>query len=120
MRKEQSTNTLNAKKLINDCGMAIAMTIIGGRWKPAILYYLTEGRMRYSALLQAIPGISERMLVQQLKELEKYGIVKRIAYAEVPPRVEYALTEDGVILAPLMRQISAWGETQRDKMVAFR
>ncbi|PUZ22764.1 transcriptional regulator [Chitinophaga parva] len=120
MRKTQSTNSLNATTIIENCGMAISMTIFGGRWKPAILFYLSEGRMRYGALRAAIPGISERMLIQQLKELEKYDIVRRIAYPEVPPRVEYELTDNGLTLVPLMKAMSAWGESQRENMARFR
>lgn len=116
MRKENSTNTLNARELYETCGMAIALRILGGRWKPGIIWHLAQGRMRYSQLKALIPNISERMLVQQLKELEKYGFVERFAFPEVPPRVEYALTEEGKTLIPIVQSLAEWGNSQRDKL----
>ncbi|PSL36119.1 HxlR family transcriptional regulator [Chitinophaga ginsengisoli] len=116
MRKENSSNALNAKELYETCGMAIAVRILGGRWKPGIIWHLGNGRIRYGHLKSLIPNISERMLVQQLKELEKYGFVERFAFPEVPPRVEYALTEEGKTLLPIVRSLAAWGDTQRDKI----
>jgi DNA-binding HxlR family transcriptional regulator len=116
MRKETSTNTLNAKELYETCGMAIAVRILGGRWKPGIIWHLGNNRIRYGQLKALIPNISERMLVQQLKELEKYGFVERFAFPEVPPRVEYALTEEGKTLLPIVRSLAEWGNTQREKI----
>src|SRR5438876_309927 len=113
MRKENSTNTLNKKKIEENCGMAYALTVIGGRWKPAILWRLMTGKMRYSELKNAIPAVSERILVMQLRELEKDGLVERIVYAEVPPRVEYQLTREGLSMKPMLRSISDWGNMQK-------
>lgn len=84
MRKNTSTNALNEKHIIDTCGMAVALKVIGGRWKPAILCRLVNGTMRYSELKKSIEGISERMLVAQLRELEQEGILRRLVYAEVP------------------------------------
>src|SRR5689334_22697995 len=100
MRKETSTNTMNKRRIENNCGMSYTLTAIGGRWKPAILWRLIHGKMRYSDLRNSIPEVTDRMLVLQLRELEKDGLIKRIVYAEVPPRVEYELTEKGVSLKP--------------------
>jgi DNA-binding HxlR family transcriptional regulator len=72
--------------------------------------------MRYSQLKAGIPKISERMLIQQLKDLEKYGFVERFVFPEVPPRVEYALTEEGKTLIPIVRSLAEWGDSQRDKL----
>jgi len=116
MRKETSTNTLNAKELYETCGMAIAVRILGGRWKPGIIWHLGHNRVRYSQLKALIPNISERMLVQQLKELEKYGFVERFAFPEVPPRVEYALSEEGKTLLPIVQSLADWGNAQREKI----
>ncbi|WP_149698461.1 helix-turn-helix domain-containing protein [Chitinophaga sp. CF418] len=116
MRKATSTNALNATELYETCGMAIALRILGGRWKPGIIWHLGHRRMRYSELKALIPNISERMLVQQLKELEKHGFVERFVFPEVPPRVEYALTEEGKTLVPIVRSLAAWGNTQREKI----
>jgi DNA-binding HxlR family transcriptional regulator len=116
MRKANSTNTINAIEIYETCGMAIALRILGGRWKPPIIWLLAQQRMRYSQLKAGIPKISERMLIQQLKDLEKYGFVERFVFPEVPPRVEYALTEEGKTLIPIVRSLAEWGDSQRDKL----
>lgn len=113
MRKESSTNALNKKKIEVSCGMSYTLMAIGGRWKPAILFRLVRGKMRYTELRNAIPDVTERILVLQLKELEKDGLIKRMAYAEVPPRVEYELTDKGRSLEPVLQQLSDWGEEHR-------
>lgn len=109
MRKQNSTNALNEKRIIDSCGMALALQVIGGRWKPTILCRLAAGTMRYSELKKSIEGISERMLVAQLRELEQEGIVRRVVYAEVPPRVEYELTTLGETMQPMLTAMSDWG-----------
>jgi DNA-binding HxlR family transcriptional regulator len=113
MRKENSTNTLNKERIEKDCGMSYTLTAIGGRWKPAILWRLYNGKMRYSELRDSIPNVTERMLVLQLREMEKDGLIKRIVYAEVPPRVEYEMTEKGNSLRPILRSLSDWGDKNR-------
>jgi DNA-binding HxlR family transcriptional regulator len=114
MKKHTSTNALNQKNIIDTCGMAVALRVIGGRWKPAILCRLIHGTMRYSELRDSIEGISERMLVAQLRELEREGIIRRLVYAEVPPRVEYEITELGHTMKPMLMAMSDWGVMQRD------
>lgn len=114
MRKESSTNTINKRNIENSCGMSYTLTLIGGRWKPAILWRLTNGKMRYSELRNSIPHVTERILVLQLREMEKDGLIKRIVYAEVPPRVEYELTEKGISLKPVLQGLSNWGEDHRN------
>ena len=113
MRKDSSTNALNEKHIIDTCGMAVALGVIGGRWKPAILCRLVNGTMRYSELKKSIAGISERMLVAQLRELEQDGILRRLVYAEVPPRVEYEITEFGHTMKPMLDAMADWGNTVR-------
>jgi DNA-binding HxlR family transcriptional regulator len=115
MRKQDSTNARNEAVILRNCGMAYALGVIGGRWKPAILFNLLEGRMRYNELRKAIPAVSERMLVAQLRELEEHGLVKRTVFQEVPPRVEYELTELGQSTAPMLQCISDWGNMHRQK-----
>jgi DNA-binding HxlR family transcriptional regulator len=113
MRKTTSTNAINEEVMLARCGMSYTLSVIGGRWKPAILFTLLKCRMRYNELRKSIDGVSERMLVSQLRELEQDGLVKRIIYPEVPPRVEYELTEMGKDTAPMLRQMSAWGNRHR-------
>jgi len=92
------------------CPVELALQVIGGKWKPLILYQLGDGRvMRFSELRKAILSITQKMLTQQLRELESDGVVERTIHAEVPPRVEYALTPFGRSVMPVMGQLCAWG-----------
>lgn len=116
MRKQNSTNAINEARLLRDCGMDYALSIIGGRWKPTILCRLLKGKMRYNELYKSIQGVSERMLVAQLRELEKHGMINRIVYPEVPPRVEYELTNLGLSAEPMLESISKWGNAHREKL----
>ncbi len=116
MRKETSTNAFNEKMINDSCGMAFALAITGGRWKPAILCRLAHGAMRYGELKKSIDGISERMLVAQLRELEKDLIIKRMVFPEVPPRVEYQLTELGCTMKPMLESMADWGNMYRLKI----
>ncbi|MCW3464632.1 winged helix-turn-helix transcriptional regulator [Chitinophaga nivalis] len=111
MRKENSTNAINERKLRGDCGTAYTLQLIGGRWKPTILWRLLDGKLRYNELKKSISGISERVLVLQLRELEKDNLIKRIIYPEVPPRVEYELTPLGFSMEALLQHIADWGYT---------
>ncbi len=84
--------------------------IIGGKWKPGILWVLRQQRvMRFGELKRQIPAISQKVLAQQLRELEEAGIVHREIFAEVPPRVEYQVTEYGESLMPVLNEMAQWG-----------
>jgi DNA-binding HxlR family transcriptional regulator len=97
----------------NHCPVTLTTHIIGGKWKPSILYFL-EGRVRrFSQLQKLLAGPTKKMLVQQLRELERDDIVRRKIYEEVPPRVEYSLTKHGQSLRPILRLMSAWGKKHR-------
>jgi DNA-binding HxlR family transcriptional regulator len=114
MRKESSTNLENEVQINASCGMAYTLDLIGGRWKPTILWRLLNcGSLRYSKLRKSMPNISERILILQLIELENDGLVSRMIYPEVPPRVEYKLTELGLRLEPVLRLLSDWGDANR-------
>lgn len=92
-------------------GVEATMSVIGGKWKPIILCHLRKnGVLRTSELLRNIPKISQKMLISQLRELENDGIVERIVYQEVPPRVEYAISEYGKSLEDVLDKMCAWGE----------
>ena len=116
MRKESSTNTINEKQINDSCGMAYSLSVLGGRWKPAILCRLMHHTMRYSDLKNSIELISERMLVSQLRELEADQVVKRTVYPVVPPRVEYELTPLGQSMRPMLKAMSDWGNMHRSKV----
>ena len=86
------------------------MSLIGGKWKPVILFYLAHETGRFGAMGRAIPGISKQMLTKQLREMEDDGLVHREVFAEVPPRVEYTLTKRGHSLLPIVGAMRDWGE----------
>jgi DNA-binding HxlR family transcriptional regulator len=110
--KENSTNNIN-KRYLSDCDMTYAVELIGGRWKILILVNLANGTLRYGELKRKIEKVTERMLTLQLRELESDGIITRTVFPEVPPRVEYELTEIGTELIPICFQLSDWGTLHR-------
>jgi DNA-binding HxlR family transcriptional regulator len=116
MKKENSSNAINGRQLRGDCGTAYTLSLIGGRWKPSILWRLLDGPTRYSELKKGISGVSERVLVLQLRELERDGLISRIIYPEVPPRVEYELTALGYSMENLLQAISDWGVKHRQSV----
>jgi DNA-binding HxlR family transcriptional regulator len=92
------------------CPVAATLEYIGGRWKTIILYYLSSGTRRFGEIGARVPGISRKVLSQQLKELERDGLIMRSEYKEIPPRVDYSLTELGKSLSPVFREMSVWGK----------
>ncbi|MRG45246.1 transcriptional regulator [Chitinophaga sp. SYP-B3965] len=111
-RKKDSTNSNNENWII-ECDLTYAVNKIGGRWKIQILDKLAGTKLRFNELKKEFPLITERMLTLQLQALEKDGMVKRTVYAEVPPRVEYELTEMAIEIGPIFKQLSAWGGKHR-------
>ena len=94
----------------NNCPVTACIAVIGGKWKPLIVYFVYHGISRFGLLLREIPGISKQMLTKQLRELEKDDILHREAFPEVPPRVEYTLTTHGESLLPVVNSMRLWGE----------
>lgn len=93
------------------CSMELTLQVIGGKWKPIILYKLgQEGVLRFSEIKRAIPNITQKMLTQQLRELESDGLVHREVYPQVPPKVEYSLTDLGKSVMPIMGSLCQWGK----------
>lgn len=92
-----------------ECAVEVTVALIGGKWKPILLFHLLGGPLRYSELQRLVPRASDRMLTRSLRELEADGLVARTVFAEVPPRVEYALTPGGRSLVPILQAMSAWG-----------
>ena len=90
-------------------GVETTLRVIGGKWKPLILYLLREGSLRYSELQKNIEKITQKMLTQQLRQLELDGLISRKVYPVIPPRVEYSLTSKGRSLLPLLKNMAEWG-----------
>jgi DNA-binding HxlR family transcriptional regulator len=93
----------------NNCPVTHCLNIIGGKWKIMIIYGISKNCNRFSMLQKAIPTVSKQMLVNQLRELEEDKILERIIYAEIPPRVEYKVTEYGMSLMPVINVLQDWG-----------
>jgi DNA-binding HxlR family transcriptional regulator len=98
------------KKRTYTCGLDAAVDVVGGKWKALILWELHTGPRRFAEIGRAIPGVSEKMLIQQLREMETYGLVHREVYHQVPPKVEYSLTELGRSLNEALVPLGDWGE----------
>ena len=101
------TYTKNGK--IYHCPVEAALDVIGGKWKPLILWALGDNVMRFGELQKGLPGVNAKMLTKQLRELEEDGVITRKVYPEVPPRVEYTITEFGRTLIPILQALCTWG-----------
>lgn len=102
------------KQQTTTCPVEVTLSIIGGKWKPMIVWYLLGGTRRFGELRRLIPGATQQMLTMQLRELEQDGVLQRKVYAQVPPKVEYSLTDLGHSLKPLLLQMAEWGEWYGD------
>ena len=100
------------------CGLDATMRVVGGKWKPLILFFLGRGPKRYGELKRDVRGVSDKMLIQQLKELESHGVVLRTDYQEIPPRVDYALTPFGQSLVETLVPLCEWGEKNSEEIAA--
>lgn len=99
------------------CPVTRTMSIIGGKWKPIILSCIGEKSVRFGKLNQLIPGISNKVLSSELKELEELSLIEREEFKELPPRVEYRLTRSGKSLIPLLHELANWGNTNLAKKI---
>ncbi|MGV3599186.1 MAG: winged helix-turn-helix transcriptional regulator [Bacteroidota bacterium] len=100
----------------NSCPVTATMQVLGGKWKAILInaiYHTSPAR--FGELKRSVRGITQSMLTQQLRELEEDGLISRKIYAEIPPRVEYTLTEFGLTLSPVMQSLAKWGEEYRLK-----
>jgi DNA-binding HxlR family transcriptional regulator len=91
------------------CPVEAALDVIGGKWKPLILWALGDNVLRFNELQKGLPGVNTKMLTKQLRELEGDGVITRTVYPEVPPRVEYAITDFGRTLIPILQALCTWG-----------
>ena len=100
------------------CDVEATLSVIGGRWKPILICRLLNGRKRFGELCRLAPNATQRMVTLQLRELEADGIINRHAYPEVPPRVEYEVTEFGMTLAPIILAMQKWGSDFKSQQLA--
>lgn len=104
----------------NSCGLDVPLAVLGGKWKPLLLFYLNRGPKRFGELKRLVAGISEKVLIQHLRELTEDGIVTRRDYREVPPRVDYEMTELGHSLAQALSPLCDWGSANRARVAAIK
>ncbi|AOA03328.1 MULTISPECIES: winged helix-turn-helix transcriptional regulator [Carnobacterium] len=107
------------KTITYNIGVEATIDVIGGKWKPIILCHLKHGTKRTSELKRLMPSITQKMLTQQLRELEADGVVTRIVYEQVPPKVEYSLSSYGQSLAPVLELLCLWGEKHIEQRVSL-
>jgi len=102
------------------CPVEACLEIIGGKWKGVILFHLLGGTKRFNELRRLMPDVTQRMLTRQLRELEADQIIVRTIYQEIPPKVEYSLTEFGETLEPILKMLQKWGMQYFEKITALR
>src|SRR5258708_21146272 len=107
--KYQLKERIEMKKSAFTCGLDAALFVLGGKWKPLILFHLAHGTRRYGELRRAVGSVSDKVLIQQLKELQADGIIARVDYGAIPPKVEYSLTAFGRTLAKSLAPLCWWG-----------
>lgn len=105
---------------VEKCGLEAALLVMGGKWKPLILFHLQHQPRRFGELRRLVSGVSEKMLIQQLRELQTDGIVHRVDFKEIPPRVEYSVTPFGRSLGNALMPLCSWGLTHGARITARR
>jgi len=100
-----------ASEKIYRCPLELSIDLIGGKWKCVILWHLRKGALRFSQLKRRLPGVTQKMLTQQLRDLEDNGLIFREVFPVVPPKVEYSLTEVGKTFVPVLRSMYKWGRS---------
>jgi DNA-binding HxlR family transcriptional regulator len=100
-----------------DCGLETVLALIGGKWKMLILYHLCHGPRRFGELRRLLPGISEKMLIQDVRQMQESALLVRKDYKQVPPKVEYSVTPFGKELGKLMAPLCAWGDKNRRRVL---
>jgi len=111
-----SCDTFEFKNKNYSCTFEITIDLIGGKWKPLIIWHLSDkGTLRFNELRKLVPQITQKMLTQQLRELETDNLVNRKVYPQVPPKVEYSLTDLGSSLMPILSMMCKWGSDYYNK-----
>lgn len=105
---------LDFKGIEYNCSMELTLDIIGGKWKPIIIWHLGKKTMRFNELKRSLPSITQKMLTQQLRALEESELIDRVIYNQVPPKVEYSLTEHGRTLLPVLMSLCEWAINYSD------
>lgn len=103
-------NTCSSNNPVN-----ITLKVIGGKWKPLILWFLCDKTLRFNELQKSMPGITQKMLTTQLRELEKDNIIKRKIYPQIPPKVEYSLSKYGKTIYPILELMAEWGDKHANR-----
>lgn len=98
------------------CGMSLAIDVVGGKWKLHLMWVLADGPRRFGEIHRLLDGVSEKVLTENLRQLETAGVVRREIFPEIPPRVEYSLTPPGETLRDALAPLEAWGERRRDEL----
>jgi DNA-binding HxlR family transcriptional regulator len=112
-------NRMEMKKATFTCGLDAALFVLGGKWKPLILFHLAHGTRRYGELRRAVGSVSDKVLIQQLKELQADGIIDRVDFGEIPPKVEYSLTAFGKTLGKALAPLCEWGSRHSSNVEAI-
>jgi len=110
---------MNEQQSCPECGLIPALAVIGGKWKALILWEMNTGPRRFGELKRGVPGISEKMLIQGLRELEADGVIHREVFHEVPPRVEYSVTAFGATLNRALEPLCRWGEQHMEHIATL-
>lgn len=106
---EENNCTLTYNGITYRCSIALALAIIGGKWKPLILWHLKDNTLRFNELRRSLGNVTQKILTEQLRQLEEDGLINRQVYPEVPPKVEYSLTNSGYTVIPVLEMLSKWG-----------
>jgi DNA-binding HxlR family transcriptional regulator len=117
--KYQIRKRARMKDRVPTCGLDAALLVLGGKWKPLILFHLTHGARRYGELRRAVGNVSDKVLIQQLKELHADGVIDRVDFGEIPPKVEYSVTGFGRTLAKALIPLCEWGTKHSGEVEAI-
>jgi DNA-binding HxlR family transcriptional regulator len=104
------------KECTSNSPVNVTLSVVGGKWKAVILWYLSQEKLRFNELTRRVSGITQKMLTQQLREMEDDGLIQRKIYPEVPPRVEYSITAYGQTLQPVLHAMAQWGEKHAERL----